>query len=225
MTRMLQVLFLVVAAAVCAGSPLDEAVKAYQYNEPVKARALFEEALAAEPSNPRIYYWLGIVYRQLGDPEKAAAVLQRGLPVAGDLRAQFYHSLGQCYSTTGDQQQAEKMYGEAIAADQGFASPWIDRANSRVRLEKYQGAIADYTMYLRLAPDSRQKPAVERMIALLSESTQKQEAVERDRKERERALMEQVLNALKNASEDARNLSTKSDRVYQEKEEEIDVKP
>jgi tetratricopeptide (TPR) repeat protein len=224
MTRMLRFVFFVAGVVACAG-PLDEAISAYQYNEPVKARSLLEEALGSDPSNAKIYYWLGVVYYQLGDPAKAAAILQRGLPVSGDMRPQFYHFLGACAAKAGDQQQAEKMFSEAIAADQAFATPWIDRANTRVNLEKYQGAIGDYTMYLKLAPASRQRAAVERMIALLSDSLQKQEAVERDRKERERALMEQVLNALKNASEDARNLSTKSDRVYQEKEEEIDVKP
>ena len=79
-------------------------------------------------------------------------------------------------------------------------------------------------MYLRLEPQSRQRADVQKMIDLLSRLSAKRESAERERIARERALMDQVLDALRNASEDAQNLSTKSDKILEEKEEEIDIK-
>lgn len=215
------------AAALAAGwalTPFEEGEKLYAANEPQKARALLEEALGAEPSNPKVYAYLGIVYEQLGDAERAIAIMQRGLPVAGDLKPVFYFNMGNNYVRRGDAAQAEKMFGEAIALDRTLAQAWLNRANSRVTLQNFQGAVADYTMYLRLAPQSRQRAEVEKMIELLTAFVAKREVEERDRRDRERALMDQVLNALRNASEDAQNLSTRSDRILEEKEEELDIK-
>ncbi len=214
----------IAAAAARAGTPLEEADKFYQNNEPVKARGLYEEALSADPANPMIYVRLGTVYEQLGDADKAIAILQRGLPYAGDYKPIFYLNMGDNYFRRGDLAQAEKMYGEAIALRETLPQPWLNRANSRVNLKNYQGALADYVMYLQVAPQSRQRPAVEEMIRRLTAFLQAKDAEERDRKEREKALMDQVLNALKNASEDARNLSSKSDKILEEKEEDIDIK-
>jgi len=132
--------------------------------------------------------------------------------------------MGDNYFRRGNLEQAEKMYGEAIALKEVLPQPWLNRANSRVNLKNYQGALADYMMYLQVAPQSRHRPEVEEMIRKLTAFLQAKDAEERDRRERERALMDQVLNALKNASDDAQNLSTKSDRILEEKEEDIDIK-
>ena len=218
------VLLALSAAMAAALSPLEEGEKLFAANEPLKARALFEEALRTDPGNPRVYSHLAIVYEQLGDSDRAIAILRRGLPVAGELKAAFYYGMGTNYERRGEKGQAEKMYSEAIALDQAYGKAWLNRANVRVALQGYEGAIADYTMYLRLEPQSRQRADVQKMIDLLSASLAKKESAERERLARERALMDQVLDALRNASEDAQNLSTKSDKILEEKEEEIDIK-
>ncbi len=212
------------AAVARAGTSFEEGEKLYAANKPVQARALLEEALAAEPTNAKVYVYLGIVYEQLGDADKAIAILQRGLPFAGDLKPVFYLNMGDNYFRRGNLEQAEKMYAEAIAIKETLPQPWLNRANSRVNLKNYQGALADYTMYLQVAPQSRHRPEVEEMIRRLTAFLQQKDAEERDRKEREKALMDQVLNALKNASDDARNLSTKSDKILEEKEKDFDIK-
>ena len=164
------VLLALAAAAAAALSPLEEGEKLFAANEPLKARALFEEALKTEPGNPKVYSYLAIVYEQLGDSDRAIAILRRGLPIAGELKATFYYGMGTNYERRGEQAQAEKMYGEAIALDEAYAKAWLNRANVRVALQGYEGAIADYTMYLRLEPQSRQRADVQKMIDLLSAS-------------------------------------------------------
>ncbi len=101
-TRLAAVLLAAAAAVARAGSPLEEADKFYLNNDPLRARALYEEALAADPTNPTIYVRLGAVYEQLGDPDKAIALLQRGLPYAGDRRPAFYLNMGDNYFRRGD---------------------------------------------------------------------------------------------------------------------------
>lgn len=222
-TARVALLLAMAAVAATALSPLEEGEKLYAANEPLKARALLEEALKTEPGNPKIYAYLGIIYEQLGDADRAIAVMRRGLAIAGDLKPAFYYNMGNNYVRRGEHLQAEKMYGEAIALNETFADPWLNRANVRVTLQSYEGAISDYTMFLRLAPQSRHRADVEKMIDLLTAFLQKKEAAEKERRDRERALMDQVLNALKNASEDAQNLSAKSDKILEEKEEELDI--
>ncbi len=225
-TRLAVLWLAAVAAALArAGTSFEEGEKLYAANKPVQARALLEEALAAEPTNAKIYVYLGIVYEQLGDADKAIGILQRGLPLAGRPQAGLLPQHRRQLLPPGrTSQQAEKMYGQAIALKDTLPQPWLNRANSRVNLKNYQGALADYTMYLQVAPQSRHRPDVEEMIRRLTAFLQQKDAEERDRKERERALMDQVLNALKNASDDARNLSTKSDRILEEKEKDFDIK-
>ena len=205
-------------------TPFEEGERLYTENQPVKARALLEQALAADPGNPLVYHYLGVIYEQLGDHDRAITIMQRGLNAAGNLRPMFYTNLGNNFTGKGENALADQMYSQAIDLDSAYGEPYLNRANARVSLAKYDEALADYTMYLRLKPTSSRRADVEKMIALLTAHLAGQAAEKRDKEARDRALLDQVLNALKNASEDAQNLSTSKDDTLEERESEIDIK-
>jgi tetratricopeptide (TPR) repeat protein len=216
-----QLLIVVIGGAMA--TPLEEALDLFRANEPAKARPLFEEALALEPNRQDIYVNLGIVYEQLGEHGKAINILQRGLEVGGNMNALLYTQIGNNFVARGENLLAEEMYTRAIGLDRGAPEPHLNRANARVTARNYEGALADYNRYLALKPTTAQRAEIEKMIALLNAYLQKKQTEAQEAAARERALMEQVLNALKNASEDARNLSTGSDDILEEKEDEIDI--
>ncbi|GAH59279.1 unnamed protein product, partial [marine sediment metagenome] len=101
-------------------------------------------------------------------------------------------------------------------------SAYLNRANSRLKLEKMEGALADYIFYLRIAPNSPQREEIEKLIALLKGFLTTEESREQDEIQRQKDLLNQVLASLQNASEDTRNLSADSEQI-EEEYDEIDI--
>jgi tetratricopeptide (TPR) repeat protein len=204
-------------------SPLKEGEKLFMENKPQEALPYLEEALATDPNNEKIYLYLGIVYEQLNQPEKSISLMRRGAEIGGSLKHMLYYNIGNNFYKQGENILAEEMYTKSIGLSNSFAEPYLNRANARLNLKNYQGALNDYTIYLKLKPHSSQRYEVEKMIELLRKFLEEKEQKEKDRIAKERALMDEVLNALKNASEDAKNLSTGSDEILIEKEKEVDI--
>ena len=206
-----------------AFSPLREGERLFMENNLREALPLLEEALSADPNNEKVYLYLGIIYEQMNQTEKSINVLQRGAELAGSLRHLLYYNIGNNLFRNGENTLAEEMYTKSIAQKDRFAEPYLNRANARLNLNNSQGALNDYVIYLKLKPQSSQRNEVEKMIELLRGFLGERDRKERDRLAKEKALMDDVLNALKNASEDAQNLSTGSEEILVEKEEEVDI--
>ncbi len=209
--------------AVSALSPLQEGEQLFMENNLHAALPLLEEALNADPNNEKIYLYLGIIYEQMGQSDKSISILQRGVELVGSLRHLLYYNIGNNLSRDGNNKLAEEMYTKSIAQRDRFAEPYLNRANARLNLKNYQGALSDYVVYLKLKPSSSQRSQVEKMIALLRAFLEERDKKEKDRLAKEKALMDEVLNALKNASEDAQNLSAGSEEILVETEKEIDI--
>jgi tetratricopeptide (TPR) repeat protein len=198
MTRRSPIFFalLLLLPTVAAFSPFEEGQKLFLDSKPQEALPLLLEALNADPANEGI---------------------------ADELADSLYFNIGNNFFRQNENIMAEDMYTKAISKNSGFPEPYLNRANSRINLENYRGALTDYTIYLKLKPETSQRTSVERMIRLLSDLLEDQEREERERTARERSLMNEVLNSLKNASEDALNLSTGTENILEEEEEEIDI--
>ncbi len=192
-------------------------------NNPAEARLFLEDALNADPANEKIYYYLGFVYEQLGENAKAINILQRGIDVAVFYKDQFYFNIGINFRELGENVLAEEMYTNAIAANSLYAEPYLCRANSRIELEKYEGALSDYERFLMLNPATYQRTEIEKMIELLRGFVFEAEQLAEDQRIRDEALLNDVLNSLKNASENSNSLSVDSDVILDEDDENIDI--
>ena len=158
----------------------------YLNNEPERAVGWLEQALEEESGNPDVYLYLGVVYEQLGLFERAIETMQAGLEVRGADRGTLYYNIANNYQRLGDGSTAKELYTKALEYDERFAEAYLNRANLHVRASAYPEAIEDYTTYLQHDPRSGQRREVERMIALLRDTLEREEAERRLREEEER---------------------------------------
>ena len=219
---LLAILVLAAARLPGASAMLEQGAALYQDNKPAEARPLLEEAIAQDPAAESAYLYLGIVYQQLGDNERAIAVLKRGLNVATQHRDLFLFNIGNNYFARQQYTFAEENYSAAVGANQQLAPAYLNRGSSRLALEQYEGALADYTLYLQLAPRDPQRPAIEQMIGLLQDLLAKRAAEQQAEADRQKSLMNDVMNSLTNASDDARNLR-REDLTITDDAEDVDI--
>jgi tetratricopeptide (TPR) repeat protein len=204
------------AAAFPASAFLEKGEAAFAANRPQEARPLLEGALNEDPANETLYLYLGIVYQQLGDREKAIATFKRGLAVPGTRKDLLYYNIGNTFFSRGEHTTAEEMYTSALAVNARLPEASLNRANARLVLKSYEGAIADYTLFLQLRPDDPQRPRIEEVIRLIRLSLDDEAKKRADELARQAALMNEVMNALNNAGDGAKNLSVESIRVKQD---------
>jgi tetratricopeptide (TPR) repeat protein len=214
---------LCIAAAFPASQIRQKAEELYASNKPAEARPLLEEAINEDSTDPTLYLYLGITNYQLSDNEKAIAVFKRGLSIAKDNKAVFFYNIGNCYFQEGQFTFAEEMYTSAIAANSSYALAFRNRANSRMDLENYDGAASDYTIYLQIDPQAPERPEIEAILAALRKMQDAIAQKKKDEEARQKALMNEVLNSLNNASEDTKNLSVES-LQFKKETEDVDIK-
>ena len=203
-------------------SALQEGEKLFLENRPREALPLLEQALNENPDNERLYLYLGIVYEQLQNPDKSIQVMRRGLNVARGVKDLLYFNLGNDLFRQKEYTLAEQMYSNALEVNGTMEDAYLNRANARLQLESYPGARADYIEYLRLAPATPQRESIEKLIALLGGMLDEAERLKQEELARQKALLNEVLNSLQNASEDTRNLSAGSEDI-QEQYDEVDI--
>jgi tetratricopeptide (TPR) repeat protein len=134
----------------------------------------------------------------------------------------MYFNLGNNLFRQKEYTLAEQMYSNALETNRTFEDAYLNRANARLELASYTAARDDYIEYLRLAPNNPQREPIERLIALLGGLLDEQQRLKEEELAKQKALLNEVLNSLKNASEDTRNLSAGSENI-QEQYDEIDI--
>lgn len=209
--------FLAACALLFAGAALfgasqffDKGEALFVQNKPQDARPLLESALNDDPSNEKTYLYLGIIYQQLGDPQKAIDVLKRGLGIATAYKDLFYYNMGNDFFSRKEFAFAEEMYTDAIASNKSLSGSYLNRANTRLQLQNYEGALGDYTLFLQLAPQDPQRPNIEKIMGLLRKAQDDKEKARQAELARQQALMKDVLNSLNNAGDSTKNLSVES---------------
>jgi tetratricopeptide (TPR) repeat protein len=192
----------------------------FMLNKPREALAFLENAIAEDPAHVTAFYYLGMVYQQLGRIDEAIAAYRKILPRAGKESARIAYNLGNAYYMKENTAFAEQFYTQALDEDPVFAPAYLNRANTRVKNGSLKTAIADYELYLSLEPGSPKKPEIERLIAFIREEFAAEERrkllaeeAARAEAERRRRLLEEVSASLQSAAEDSRGLSTGAEDV------------
>jgi len=201
------VLLLASAYAFAASPFFDKGEQLFVQNKPREAQPLLESALGEDPANEKAYLYLGIIYQQLGDAQKAIETLKKGIAVATTFRDLFFYNMGNDYYARKEYAQAEESYTSAISANKDLAEAWINRANDRMQLQNLGGAIADYTVFLQLKPQDARRPDIEKLMALVRQAQDDQEKARLAEKARQQALMDEALKSLNNAGDATKNLS------------------
>jgi tetratricopeptide (TPR) repeat protein len=139
----------------------------YMNNKPDEAAAYLEKAIAEDPAHVMAFLYLGFVYEQLGRTGEAVTVYRQILDRAGELTANVANNLGNAYFAMGSNAEAEASYTRALAADRNYASAYLGRANTRMKIGSIPGAAADYEQFLQLDPDTHQKETIQRLLAYI----------------------------------------------------------
>jgi len=204
------VLLLVSAALFGASEFFDKGEALFVQNKPQDARPLLESALNDDPSNEKAYLYLGIIYQQLGDAQKAIDILKRGLGIAAAFKDLFYYNMGNDFFFRNEFTSAEEMYSSAIDSNKNLAVSYLNRANTRLQLQNLDGALADYSLFLQLAPQDPQRPSIEKVMALIRQVQDDKEKARQAEAAKQQALMNDVLKSLNNAGDATKNLSVES---------------
>jgi tetratricopeptide (TPR) repeat protein len=179
-------------------------------NHPREAEPLLESALNDDPSNEKIYLYLGIIYQQLGDLDKAIDILKRGASVSTSYKDVMYYNMGNDLYAKKQYALAEQAHSEAIAANKEYVWAYLNRANDRMQLQSYDAAVDDYTTFLQLQPQDPRRPQIEAVINLLRGIKQAKLKQQEEEVARQKALMNDVMNSLNSAGDDTKNLSVES---------------
>jgi tetratricopeptide (TPR) repeat protein len=173
-----------------APTSLEEGERLFLDNKPQEALPYLEKALYETPKNEQVYLYLGIIYEQLGETEKAVQIFKRGLRVAEQHKDLFYYDLGNVLFKQGEFTLAEQMYTNALDVNGQLHEAYLNRANTRLEMESYSAAREDYITYLRLDPTAPQRENIEKMITMLEQpvegkSHKLQEELEREKSQEE----------------------------------------
>ncbi len=130
------------------------------------AAALF--AASKEPGAPAaVWLYLGVAYFRCGKYTEALSYLSMGRK-NDSLNAYLYsYNIGNIYFLQSRYDAAEQAFNDSISANGLYAPAFLNRANSRIKLDKHSGALQDYKIYLNLEPDSIQRSSIQKIISLL----------------------------------------------------------
>jgi superkiller protein 3 len=133
----------------------------------------FEQAMAAAPTRPESYVELSVLYAKMGQPEKAAAILDRAKDVGADDPLALLN-VGISYFNKKDYSHAEAMFrrvSESKASNSDRAMAFGLLGKLQLRAGKDADAIASFKKCLELDPAGRLAP--ETQGALKSLQTKK----------------------------------------------------
>jgi tetratricopeptide (TPR) repeat protein len=189
-------------------------------DKPQEALAFLEAAVSEDPAHVQAALYLGIAYGQLDRNSDAIAAFRRILPRAGNQSALIAFNLGNLYFTGGETVFAEQYYTQAIEADPGYASAYLNRANARIKNGSLRAALTDYAQYLALEPASPKRPQIESLVRFINNEFRQEEerlrlaeAEAAAAAERRQRLLDEVSASLQAAAEETQGLSAGSEQV------------
>jgi tetratricopeptide (TPR) repeat protein len=145
-----------------------EGERLFHENKLKEAIPLLYQASTISGTDPKVFSYLGICYQGVGKYADAISIVMKGVSVSGTDRKVLFFIAGNSYYLQNMYAEAETMYSHAIEIDSAYALALLNRAGTRIRLEQFQKAVDDYTIYLTLDPASCQKDSIRQLISLLS---------------------------------------------------------
>jgi len=173
--RILAVFLAVTAVPVYALDLFIEGERLFRENKPAEAAPLLYQASLSPGTNPKVFIYLGLCYKQTGKYADAISVFMKGTQAPGTDRKVLFFNAGGVYFVQNLHTEADGMYSRAIEIDSAYAPAYLNRANTRVKLRQFAKAVDDYTVYLTLDPASAQQEPVRKLIALLSSEIRSRE--------------------------------------------------
>lgn len=197
----------------------EEGEKLFLENNLIEAAEMLEAAVGENPKEEKAYIYLGIIYENLGEYEKAVKILEEGIAHSVRYLSQFYFNLGNNYFMLKDYDKSDDYFSKAIKAQNGFAKAYLNRANTRVQRADFKNAVSDYKLYLKMKPETAQKEKIEKVVDILTKRLAEEERLKR---EEEKRLIEE--EARRKAEEERKRKEEEARRKEEERRREEERK-
>ena len=169
----------------------SEGEQYFKTNKPEQAIPFFEQAILSETVSPSVYNFLGLSYYQVGKYQQSLDTFIKGTTKDGTNKRILYYNAGNTAFAMGNYELSEQYFSFSFAADNKFSSALLNRANTKMKLDKLQEASDDYTQYLVIEPNSEQRPSIEKIIALIAGELKLREEEKIAREQEELRLKEE----------------------------------
>jgi tetratricopeptide (TPR) repeat protein len=144
---------LALAVPPTAEESLKKGKEALQSFKEAEARDLFTESIRLDPKNPETYYYRGLAYQGLLEPDKAVA----DHTMAIKLNPKFVDAFvarGTAHYINSDHTKAIADFSEAIILDPKNVAVFSKRGLVHAGNQDYTKAIADYLQVIKLDPEN-----------------------------------------------------------------------
>ena len=141
-------------------------------DRPGEAVTAFFAASKESTVPPSINLYLGVSYLRLGKYNEALSYLSLGRKTDAVNSYLYSYNMGNIYFLQGRFDASEQAYNDTIAANGLYAPAFLNRANARIKLDKHEGALQDYKIYLNLEPETLQRPSIIKLISLLESAAE-----------------------------------------------------
>lgn len=134
----------------------EKGASLYQAGNYKQAITELKKVIDSNKNNYKAYYYLGMCYLVLEDPEAAVDYFTSSIKI-NNKYADNYNSRGLAYGYIGEVQASLDDFDRAIIIDPNFAEAYLNRATALNGLGRIQEAVEDFSQSLRLSP---QNPSV-----------------------------------------------------------------
>ncbi len=162
----------------------------FRADNPEKAVPYLQKAIENK-EDPKAYIYLALCYFQQGKYAQALNICTEGMDAPNTNKKVLAYDAGNIAFAMEDYEGADKWYSLAIAADASYASPVLNRANTRLKQGRFQESKEDYINYIKLSPDSEQGNTINAIIAMLDEQMENEKKADVIRVEQERKQKEE----------------------------------
>ncbi len=136
--------------------------------DPQKAISFFRLAASADPTQGRYREELAYALQESGMYDEALNEYTAALGLSGASVKNIKYNMALVYAAKQDYTNANQYISEVISLAPEVSSAYLNRANFQIHRKNYAGAEGDYKKYLEMEPDTNQREAIERMIAILA---------------------------------------------------------
>lgn len=131
---------------------INAAFSADRSNNKEKAKTYFQQLVDMKTSDPKVYLFLGGIYKAEGDTAKGLSIIQMGRQMFPNDNGLIIEELNY-YLLTGKTKEAIEQLNIAIAKDETNPNLYYARGNSFDKIGNTDKAKADYLKAIELKPD------------------------------------------------------------------------
>jgi Flp pilus assembly protein TadD len=136
-----------------AAGKAEQADQMLAAGDPVKAAALYREALASDPDEALLAYKLSVALEKTHDFAGEKSALDRAIQLNPNLE-EAQNQMGYLAIRSGDASQAENYFRAAIHASPSFITAWINLAATLASEAKWQEAKDALSHALKIDPEN-----------------------------------------------------------------------